>query len=228
MNTLAVDIGGGSIKTLALNDDGSPVGTSQSRPTPDHPTPDAVLAVIREVADTVEAYHRVTVGFPGVVKSGVTYNAPNLGNELWRAVPLAADLEQLLGSPVRVVNDADLQGLGVIEGHGLELVLTLGTGLGTALFTDGQLVPNLELGHHPFRGGKTYEDLVRDIELKRIGPSAWTERVIDALGEIERLFNYDRLHLGGGNARHLQKDMSAKVRFFSLEEAMRGALRLWD
>ena len=228
MNTLAVDIGGGSISFLALNDDGSPVGTSQSRPTPDHATPDAVLAVIREVADTVEAYHRVSVGFPGVVKSGVTYTAPNLGNELWRAVPLAADLEQLLGSPVRVVNDADLQGLGVIEGHGLELVLTLGTGLGTALFTDGQLVPNLELGHHPFRGGKTYEDLVRDTELKRIGPSDWTERVIDALGEIERLFNYDRLHLGGGNARHLQKDMSAKVRFFSLEEAMRGALRLWD
>ncbi|MCZ6806403.1 MAG: ROK family protein, partial [Deltaproteobacteria bacterium] len=151
-----------------------------------------------------------------------------LGNELWRAVPLSADLEQLLVSPVSVVNDEDLQGLGVIEGHGLELVLTLGTGLGTALFTDGQLVPNLELGHHPFRGGKTYEDLVRDTELKRIGPSDWTERVIDALGEIERLFNYDRLHLGGGNARHLQKDMPAKVRFFSLEEAMRGALRLWD
>lgn len=228
MNTLAVDIGGGSIKILALNGDGSPVGTSQSRPTPDHPTPDAVLAVIREVADTVEAYHRVTVGFPGVVKSGITYNAPNLGNELWRAVPLAADLEQLLSSPVRVINDADLQGLGVIESHGLELVLTLGTGLGSALFTDGQLVPNLELGHHPFRGGKTYEDLVRDTELKRIGPSDWTERVIDALGEIERLFNYDRLHLGGGNVRHLQKDMPAKVRFFSLEEAMRGALRLWD
>jgi polyphosphate glucokinase len=70
--------------------------------------------------------------------------------------------------------------------------------------------------------------LVRDTELKRIGPVQWTERVNDALGQLERLFSYDRLHLGGGNARHLQKDMPAKVRFFSLEEAMRGALRLWD
>ncbi len=228
MSTLAIDIGGGSIKFLTLNDDGVVTGVSQHRPTPEPATPDALIATISEVADTVEAYHRVSVGFPGVVKSGVTYNAPNLGNELWRAVPLAARLEQLLGSPVRVANDADVQGLGVVEGHGVELVLTLGTGLGSALFTEGRLVPNLELGHHPFRDGKTYEDLVRDTELKRIGPSKWTERVLDALDELERLFNYDELHLGGGNARHLQRDVSAKVRFFSLEEAMRGAIRLWD
>lgn len=228
MSTLAIDIGGGSIKFLALSDEGLTTGTSQSRPTPDPATPDAVLTLIGEVADTVEAYHRVSVGFPGVVKSGVTYNAPNLGNEVWRAVPLAANLEQLLGSQVRVLNDADLQGLGVVEGHGVELVLTLGTGLGTALFTHGELVPNLELGHHPFRDGKTYEDLVRDTELKRIGPSDWTERVIGALGQLERLFSYDRLHLGGGNVRHLQEDMPKEVRFFSLEEAMQGALRLWD
>ena len=228
MNTLAIDIGGGSIKFLGLSDDGSPTRTPESRPTPDPATPDAILTLICEVADAVEAYHRVSVGFPGVVKAGVTYNAPNLGNELWRAVPLVANLEQRLGSPVRAVNDADLQGLGVVEGHGVELVLTLGTGLGSALLIEGQLVPNLELGHHPFRDGKTYEDLVRDAELKRIGPAEWTGRVTDALGELERLFSYDKLHLGGGNARHLQKDMPAEVRFFSLEEAMRGAIRLWD
>lgn len=228
MSTLAIDIGGGSIKFLTLSDDGSVTGDGQARPTPNPATPDAVITTICEVADGVEVYHRVSVGFPGVVKSGVTYNAPNLGDELWKAVPLKAKLEQRLGSPVRAVNDADLQGLGVAEGHGVELVLTLGTGLGSALFTDGQLVPNLELGHHPFRDGKTYEDLIRDEELKRIGASKWTERVIDALDELERLFNYDELHIGGGNARHLQRDMPAKVRFFSLEEAMRGALRLWD
>ena len=228
MSTLAIDIGGGSIKFLTLSDDGSVVGAQQSRPTPNPATPDALVGVIGETADEMTAYDRVSVGFPGVVKSGVTYNAPNLGNELWRAVPLVANLEQCLGSPVRAVNDADLQGLGVVQRQGVELTLTLGTGLGSALFTDGRLVPNLELGHHPFRDGKTYEDLVRDTELKRIGASGWTERVIDAVDQLERLFNYDRLHVGGGNARHLQKDLSTKVNFFTLEEAMRGALRLWE
>ncbi len=228
MSTLAIDIGGGSIKFLTLSDDGSVVGAQQSRPTPNPATPDALVGVIGETADEMTAYDRVSVGFPGVVKSGVTYNAPNLGNELWRAVPLVANLEQCLGSPVRAVNDADLQGLGVVQRQGVELTLTLGTGLGSALFTDGRLVPNLELGHHPFRDGKTYEDLVRDTELKRIGASGWTERVIDAVEQLERLFNYDRLHVGGGNARHLQKDLSTKVNFFTLEEAMRGALRLWE
>lgn len=228
MSTLAIDIGGGSIKFLTLGDDGSVMGASQSRPTPDPATPEALVGAICEMADEVNAYHRVSVGFPGVVKSGVTYNAPNLGNELWRAVPLVTNLEQRLGSPVRAVNDADLQGLGVVQGQGVELVLTLGTGLGSALFTDGRLVPNLELGHHPFRDGNTYEDLVRDTELKRIGASEWSERVVDAVAQLERLFNYDRLHLGGGNARHLQKDLSAKVHFFTLEEAMLGAIRLWE
>lgn len=228
MSTFAVDIGGGSIKFFTLGDDGSPTGTSEIRPTPDPATPDALLALIAEVADSVESYHRVSVGFPGVVKGGVAYNAPNLGNELWREVPLVANLEARLGTPVRAVNDADLQGLGVVEGHSVELVLTLGTGLGSALLTEGRLVPNLELGHHPFRDSKSYEDLVRDTELKRIGPVEWTERVHDALVALQQLFNYDKLHIGGGNARHLQKDMPADVRFFSLEEAMRGALRLWD
>ena len=228
MSTLAVDIGGGTIKVLAVSDEGRPLGTGEQLVTPKPATPEAVLATVRRLADTVESYHRVSVGFPGVVKAGVTYNAPNLGNELWRGVALAAELEQTLACPVRAANDADLQGLGVVEGHGVELTLTLGTGLGSALFTRGQLVPNLELGHHPFRDGKTYEDLVRDTELKRIGRDEWTGRVLDALEVIERLFNFDRLHLGGGNVRHLQRDVPNKVRFFPLEEALRGALKLWD
>ena len=83
-----------------------------------------------------------------------------------------------------------------VRGRGVELVLTLGTGMGAALFTDGVLVPNLELGHHPFRDGQTYEDQVRDTELKRIGAVEWTARVMSALAQIEPIFNYDVLHLG--------------------------------
>jgi polyphosphate glucokinase len=228
MSTLAVDIGGGSIKLLALNDQGAPVTETLSQPTPTPAEPDAVFALIHDMADTLPAHRRVSIGFPGVVKRGVAQNAPNLGDELWRGVNLNEGLSHLLQRPVRAVNDADLQGLGVVSGKGVELVLTLGTGMGTALFTGGALVPNLELGHHPLREGQTYEDLVRDSELKRIGPVAWTARVLNAIEQLEPIFNHDTLHLGGGNVRHLQAELPDNARLFSLAEAMRGALKLWD
>ena len=228
MPTLAVDIGGGTVKLLVLGPDGEPITQTLARPTPDPAAPDAVFALIHDMGDTLPPHQRVSVGFPGVVKAGVTLNAPNLGNELWHGVPVAERLAHLLERPVRVVNDVDLQGLGVARGIGVELVLTLGTGVGAALFTKGVLVPNLELGHHPFRGDKTYEDLLRDAELKRIGPTEWTERVLDAIAQLEPIFNYDELHLGGGNAQNIRADLPENVRLFSLEEAMRGALRLWE
>jgi polyphosphate glucokinase len=228
MTTLAVDIGGGSIKVLTLNDQGAPVTETLSQSTPSPAAPDAVFALIHDMADTLPPHRRVSVGFPGIVKNGVAQNAPNLGDELWCGVRLNERLTQLLQHPARAINDADLQGLGVARGKGVELVLTLGTGMGSALLTDGALVPNLELGHHPLRDGQTYEDLVRDSELKRIGPIEWTARVLDAIEQIEPIFNYDTLHLGGGNTRHLGAELPDNARIFSLAEAMRGALRLWN
>ena len=228
MTTLAVDIGGMSIKLLTLDDEGDPMTEALARPTPTPPTPDALFTLIHDMADALPPHQRVSVGFPGVVKEGITLNAPNLGDELWHGVPLSEQLTQRLERPVRAVNDVDLQGLGVVRGTGVELVVTLGTGMGAALFTDGALVPNLELGHHPFRDGQTYEDLVRDSELKRIGPTEWTARVLDALEPIERLFNYDTLHLGGGNAQNIEAELPENVRVFTLAEALRGALKLWS
>lgn len=228
MPTLAVDIGGGTIKLMALSPEGAPVTETLCEPTPKPAAPDAVFALIRDMADTLPPHRRVSVGFPGVVKGGVALNAPNLGDELWHGVSLTERLNQLLQRPVRAINDVDLQGLGVVRGEGVELVLTLGTGMGAALFTDGVLVPNLELGHHPLRDGQTYEDLVRDTELKRIGPVEWTARVVHALEQIEPIFNQDLLHLGGGNVQNLQCELPDNVRIFTLAEAMRGALKLWD
>lgn len=228
MTTLAVDIGGSSIKVLALNDQGAAVTETLTEPTPQPATPDAVFALIHDMADMLPPHRRVSIGFPGVVKKGVTHNAPNLGNELWQGIAIEERLALLLQHPVRAVNDADLQGLGVVKGEGVELVLTLGTGMGAALFTKGVLVPNLELGHHPLRDGQTYEDLVRDSELKRIGPVEWTARVLSAIEQLQPIFNYDTLYLGGGNVRHLQAELPANARAFTLVEAMRGASKLWD
>ncbi len=227
MPTLAIDIGGGTIKMLVLSPEGESVSDSLSEPTPRPATPDALVSLIHDMSDTLPPHRRVSVGFPGVVKEGVALNAPNLGNELWDRVPLAARLTQTLERPVRAVNDVDLQGLGVVRGRGVELVLTLGTGVGAALFTDGALVPNLELGHHPFRDGNSYEDLLRDTELKRIGPIDWTARVMSALEQLAPIFNYDLLHLGGGNVVNLKAGLPDDTRIFTLAEAMRGALELW-
>jgi polyphosphate glucokinase len=217
-----------SLKLLVLDERGEPLSDTLARPTPDPPSPEVLFTMIHDMADTLPPHRRVSVGFPGVVKNGVTWNAPNLGDELWDCVPLSEKLSYRLERPVRAVNDVDLQGLGVVRGEGVELVLTLGTGMGAALFTDGMLVPNLELGHHPFRDGHSYEDLVRDSELKRVGRVDWTARVLDAIEQIEPIFNYDMLHLGGGNAVNIQSELSENVRVFSLAEALRGALKLWD
>jgi polyphosphate glucokinase len=228
MSTLAVDIGGTSIKLVVMDEEGDPLGETRICETPSPAEPEAVIRLIHDMADTLPPHRRVSVGFPGVVKDGVTCNAPNLGNELWRGVRLRDRLTERLERPVRVINDADLQGLGVVRGEGVEMVITLGTGVGTALFTSGRLVPNLELGHHPFRNGNSYEDLVRDSELKRIGAIEWTARVLDALAQLEPIFNYDMLHLGGGNVRHIKADLPANVRTFALDEALSGVHKLWD
>lgn len=227
MLTLAVDIGGGTIKLSALDPEGEPAAETVREKTPKPAEPEAVVELIRRMAATLPEFDRVSVGFPGIVKESVTQNAPNLGNELWRKVPLGQLLSEALGRPVRAVNDVDLQGLGVVRGVGVELVLTLGTGMGAALFTEGVLVPNLELGHHPFRDGKTYEDLVRDTELKRIGKAEWSTRVISALQQLDPIFNYDLLHLGGGNAQNIEAPLPPNVRLFTLSEALAGALGVW-
>lgn len=228
MSTLWVDIGGTSIKLIVIGEEGDPLSHRHSQPTPSPADPEVVVELIREMSGLMPPHQRISVGFPGVVKNGVTYNAPNLGDELWRGVRLDDRLATKLGRPVRVLNDADLQGVGIVQGEGVELVITLGTGMGTALFTRGRLVPNLELGHHPFRDGKTYEDLVRDSELKRIGSAKWTGRVLEAIGQIEPIFNYDVLHVGGGNTRHLEAPLPANARLFALEDTVMGALKLWQ
>ncbi len=127
-----------------------------------------------------------------------------------------------------MINDADLQGYGAIEGRGVELVLTLGTGLGGALFIDGLLVPNLEIGHHPLRDGKTYEELVSDRQLKKIGKKRWRKRVAEVLEQVDLLFNCDLIHVGGGNAALLTKPLPPRVRIFDNVKGMTGGIRLWQ
>src|SRR5256712_12755745 len=201
LRTLAIAIGGTGIKAVVLSATGKPLTERSRVKTPRPATPEAVINTIVELAKQQGEFDRVSVGFPGVVRRGITLNAPNL-NGNWGGFRLADVLSKKLGVPVRVANDADVQGFGVIAGHGVELVVTLGTGFGSGLFVDGKLVPNLELGHHPFQKGKTYEELLGDAVLKKVGKKKWNKRLVRAIRTLDLVFNYDLLYIGGGNAAH--------------------------
>lgn len=224
--TLAVDVGGTGIKALVLDESGEPIGDRLRASTPRPAVPSAVLETIACLA-AQHQYDRVAVGFPGVVRQGVTITAPNLHPD-WEGFAFATTLAEKLGKPVRVANDADVQGFGAILGEGLEMVLTLGTGMGSALFVDGILVPNLELAHHPFAEGKTYEQWLGQVSLEQIGTEAWLAWLDKAIDQIRHTFNFDVLYLGGGNARLLdQTTMPADVRVVQNILGLLGGIALW-
>ncbi|MGH9695617.1 MAG: ROK family protein, partial [Bryobacteraceae bacterium] len=141
--TLAVDIGGSGIKMMLLDPKGKPLSDRLREPTPEPATPAAMLELMAEMKGKLLEFGRVSVGFPGVVQRGHTLTAHNL-DPAWEGFALQDALETKWKKPVRVCNDAAVQGFGAIQGTGVELVLTFGTGLGSSLFTKGHLCPGLE------------------------------------------------------------------------------------
>jgi polyphosphate glucokinase len=226
VRTLAIDVGGTGLKALVLDGRGGPLTDRARVETPRPATPENVLRELLAMARALGPFDRISVGFPGVVVGGVTRTAPNL-HKSWRGFPLARTLSKALGCPVRVLNDAGVQGFGVVEGRGLEMVLTLGTGLGCSLFIDGRYVPNLELAHHPFQGKKTYEDYLGARALERAGKKKWNKRVLRALAQIDPIWNPDRIYLGGGNAKHLKVKLPPHVRIVENVAGLLGGIALW-
>ena len=226
LRSLAIDVGGTGIKAVILSETGKPLTQRSRVKTPRPATPATVIKTIVESAKQQGEFDRVSVGFPGVVRCGVTVTAPNLDGR-WGDYHLADVLTKKLGSPVRVANDADVQGYGVISGEGVELVITLGTGFGSGLFVDGKLVPNLEIGHHPLQKGKTYEDLLGDAALQKAGKKKWNKRLVRAIQTMDLVFNYDRLYIGGGNAARITVKLPENVKIVSNAAGLRGGLALW-
>ncbi len=225
--TLSIDIGGSGVKMMVLDENGVPLTERARRDTPQPAKPQPIVEVIIELANSqTVSFDRISVGFPGVVHDGVVYTAPNLDPD-WRGYDLASTLSQALGKPARVANDADVQGFGAIEGKGLELVLTLGTGLGSALFIDGRLVPNLELAHHPFRKDCTYEQQLGRAALDKAGKKKWNKRVRKAIELLARIVNYRKLYIGGGNAKKLEGELPTNVQTVSNEAGILGGIALW-
>ena len=223
--TLAVDIGGTGIKALTLDAGGKPINERTRLKTPKHATPKDVIEIIRELAKAQDGFERVSIGFPGVVKDGVIYTAANLGHG-WEGFDLAHGVEHKLKKPVRIANDADIQGLGCVSGKGLELVVTLGTGFGSVLFADGVRV-HLELAHHPFHEGKTYEDELGNRALEKKGRKKWNKLLREAIDDLQRTFNFDALFIGGGNSRLVNFKLPADVKTISNEDGLLGGIALW-
>jgi polyphosphate glucokinase len=226
LRTLAIDIGGTGLKALVLDAGGRALTDRVRVETPRPATPDALLPAIVKLVEPLGAFDRISVGFPGVVVDGVTLTAPNL-HKRWRGFDLAKAVTEQLGRPVRVLNDAGVQGYGVIEGHGVEMVLTLGTGLGCAVYLDGNYVPNLELAHHPFGNGKTYEEYVGAKALDRIGKKKWNHRVEKVIAQILPVWNPRHLYLGGGNAKHLTIELPANITITPNVAGLMGGIVLW-
>jgi len=168
----------------------------------------------------------VSAGFPGVVVDGVTRTAPNLHPD-WDGYPLQRALRDRFRRPTRVLNDAGIQGYGVVQGHGVEMLLTFGTGMGCALFTEGVYVPNIELAHHPFRKKKTYEDYVGAKALDSVGKKRWNHRVAKVVAQVLPIFNPRRLYLGGGNAKHIDVKLPPEVHLVSNVAGLLGGIALW-
>jgi polyphosphate glucokinase len=226
--TLGVDIGGTYMKAAVLDRAGGLMAEQVRAATPRPATPEAVLARIAELARKMPAFDRISVGFPGVVREGTILTAPNLSTEAWQGFELIQALSRSFGVPARTLNDAAVQGLGVVEGPGLECVMTLGTGVGCALFRNRGLLLHLELGQHRARKGKTYDQYIGQRALAKIGLERWNRRLSKAIESVLVLSSCDRLYVGGGNARKIAFELPPQVRAVSNTAGITGGVRLWE
>lgn len=228
LKILSIDIGGSHIKATILNKKGELKMDYDKIVTPAPASPENLIKAIKTLVKNFPSYDKVSVGFPGYVKNGVIQTAPNLDTKLWAGVDLNKKLEDALGKPTQVVNDADMQGLGVVNGKGLEMVVTLGTGFGTALLMNGHLLPHLELAHHPIKDADTtYDKYIGEKALEKEGKEKWNKRMQKVFKVLKTVFNYDTLYIGGGNSDLLTFKLDKNMKIVTNADGIKGGARLW-
>jgi polyphosphate glucokinase len=224
---LAFDIGGTGLKAALVDGRGRFLSERLRLPTPHHCKPKQMVKLLTGLVQPLEDYDAVTIGFPGYVKRGVVQTAPNLDTKNWAGFALEKALAKALGKPARLVNDADVQGLAAIKGKGLELVVTLGTGFGTAWFRDGDLLPHLEFAHVPVHHKHDFDAWIGEAQRRKIGHHKWVKRVKHALTILQTVFNYDHLYIGGGNANRIHFKLPEHASLISNDDGMAGAAFVW-
>jgi polyphosphate glucokinase len=227
LKILSIDIGGSHIKGTILNQNGVLQKDYEKVVTPSPASPENVVNSIKTLVKDFPEFDRISVGFPGYVRDGIVKTAPNLSTELWKGFNFAKKLEEELGHPARIVNDADMQGLGVVKGKGLELVITLGTGFGTALLYNGNLLPHLEFSHQPFGKSKSYDKYIGEVAIEKEGYKKWNRRMKKVFDVLKTVFNYDYLYIGGGNSDKLTFKLDKNMKIVTNADGIKGGARLW-
>lgn len=244
--TLAVDCGGGGIKSSVLDAAGFQISAPQRTALKYPLSPQDLMNIIAlQIADAPK-FERITLGMPGMIRRGVVVYTPHYIRragphtridpqlaEAWDHLDMRAWLEATFHTPALVLNDAEVAAAGVVSGEGAELVLTLGTGLGTTLIDSGILSPHLEISHAPLKWGKTYDDVLGEAERLRLGDIAWSRRVLRAIDSLWPVYRWDKLYVGGGNSAHISASVATKIienyagTLISNTAGMNGGARAW-
>ena len=225
---LCIDVGGTGLKAAVISPKGNYLVKRVRVRTPKRRKPAQMVEALADLAAPLGSFDHVTVGFPGMVRSGKVISAPAFGTKAWKGFDLAAAMARKFGRPVKVLNDADVQGLAAIKGKGLELVCTLGTGFGTAWFRDGELLPHMDLAHLVTRKKDDFDIYIGDKTRRKIGNAHWNRRVKKLIGVLDTVFAYDHLYLGGGNSRCVNFKLPRNVRLVSNDAGMEGGAFAWS
>lgn len=239
--TLGIDVGGTGLKAALVDSTGVMVSPKVKVPTPYPCPPDQLIAHLTALTADLTGYHRVSVGFPGLVRGGIVLEVPAFSRQVyggppdprlvaaWDGFHLADALARAFALPVVVVNDADMQGAAVVQGDGVEFVLTLGTGVGTALFNDGRLLPHFDLSHGPFRKDMTTDIALGEARRQEIGTHKWRPEVRQAIANFHDMLFFDRVYVGGGNAKRLDpSDVGPKGVIVPNTAGILGGVRIWQ
>jgi len=213
MQVLGIDFGGTGIKGAIVDTRKGELVIERLRlPTPEKSKPKDVADVINEIVTSFRWKGRIGLGFPAIIKGGVACNAANISKK-WIDLNVETLLKERTGYEVFVVNDADAAGYAEMSfgggrefQKGIVLLLTLGTGIGSAIFVNGQLLPNTEFGHIQIRG-KDAEHRVSDVirQEKQLSWKSWSKRFQEYLDHMEMLINPDVIIIGGGASKYYEK-----------------------
>ena len=214
MQILGIDIGGSGIKGAIVDTETGELITERHRiPTPDPSKPDAVAEVLADLVKHFEWHGPIGCTFPAIVHHGVIKTAANVDQD-WIGVDAIKLFEEATGCPVRVINDADAAGVAEMafgagrgrQEDGVVIMLTFGTGIGSAIFVDGHLLPNTEFGHLPIRGKDAEHRCADKIRKEEdLSWKAWSRRINEFLEALEFFFSPDLFIFGGGVSKKHHK-----------------------